>query len=102
MGKVCALISLHAGGGWLGHVFFLVSNPITGQELRTNSLVEVEEFCKKQNLYFDRHTMINDVFPELTYDLKKGWLVPKPKIDESHPISSANQFLSKLNEFLNF
>jgi len=98
--RLCANLSLHAGGGWLGHVFFLVAHPITGIEGRFNSLVEVEQFCRNHNLHLDRTTLVSEIFPKLSYDPKYGWTVPLDKIDKNRPVSTANHYLSELNNVL--
>lgn len=97
---ICAEILIYAGGGWNGHVVFQVVNPITKKRIATNFLVDVELFCQKQNLYFDRETMVNEILPKLNYDPKYGWLVPIEKIEEHTPWSSASKYLKEIQKDL--
>lgn len=96
MAKLLADISLHAGGGWEGHVFFLVKHPITGQQLSTNSLGCVKKFCQEQNLCEDPEVMV--FLNKLEYSDKYGWLVPKQFVEKHTPVSSANRYLKEIQK----
>lgn len=96
MARILADISLHAGGGWEGHVFFLVKNPITNQQLSTNSYGSVKKFCRDHNLSEDPEIMI--FLNKLEYSEKYGWLVPKAHIEKYTPVSSASRYLKEIQK----
>lgn len=93
-------ISLHAGGGWEGHTFFLVKHPVTKKQISANSLKEVKNFCKENNLEID--PILFDVLANLEFDQKYGWLVPKRSVDKQFPVSSSNKFLKEISKDLDF
>lgn len=95
---ICAKISLEAGGGWLGHTFFLVEHPILkNKTLSTNSINQVEKFCKSNNLFFDKEELL-DILSKLKFDSKLGWIVPHEKLNKNLPISSANKYLKEIQK----
>lgn len=94
--KLLADVTLHAGGGWLGHTFFLVKHPISKEQLSTNSYENVKAFCLQHNLAEDPEIEI--FLSHLEYSEKYGWLVPKKHIDQQYPSSSANQFLRNIQK----
>lgn len=96
MAKLLADITLHAGGGWEGHVFFLVKNPITGNQLSTNSYSSVKNFCKEQGLMEDPEIMV--FLTKLEFNDKYGWLVPKQFIEKYTPVSSASNYLKEIQK----
>lgn len=96
--KLTCLIEMHAGGGWEGHVFFLVKHPLTGEIIaRTNFLQQVESACEEHGLVFDES--IKQVIKEkLVEDPKYGILVPKEFLDKNQIWSSASDYLRKIKE----
>lgn len=96
---LCAYIEAIAGGGWEGHVFFRIINPITKKSLSTNSIKSAEIFCIQEKLYYDR-TLVLEILKQLTYDPKYGWLVPKEHINQNTPISSAQKYLTDIQKEL--
>ena len=89
---VCAEITVHANGAREGLVFFRVVNPINKTHIHTSFIMEVQNFCETQNLFFDRD-LVDQLLAKLTYQHGNGWLVPKEHIDSHTPISSANKYL---------
>ncbi len=94
--KLLVDISLHAGGGWEGHVFFLAKHPILGVQTSTNSYECVKSFCQKYNLAEDPE--IESFLSKLEYSEKYGWLVPKKFIEQYRPISSASAYLKSIQQ----
>lgn len=93
---ILADISLHAGGGWEGHVFFIVKNPISQVQLSTNSYKQVKQFCKDHNLTEDPEIIV--FLSKLEYNDKYGWLVPKEFISKHTPVSSASSYLRSIQQ----
>jgi FAD/FMN-containing dehydrogenase len=96
MATLLADIRLHAGGGWEGHVFFLIKHPITENQLSTNSYESVKRFCQEHNLTEDPEIQI--FLSKLEYDENYGWLVPKQFLEKSAIISSASRYLQDIQK----
>lgn len=94
--RLMADVTLHAGGGWEGHVFFLVKHPITQEQLSTNSFGSVRKFCEKHQLQEDPE--IVEFLTKLEYSEKYGWLVPKQYLDARQIVTSAYNYLKEIQK----
>lgn len=94
-----AFHKLHAGSVYEGQVMFEVIHPLTLVSFKTYSIVDVEMFCKKNQLVFDRD-YFDSVISSLEYVHPKGWRVRKEHLNANEIISSCIKFLRNLEEKL--
>lgn len=96
--KLTCIIEMHAGGGWEGHVFFLVKHPLSGEIIaRTNFIKQVESACEEHGLVFDES--IKQVIKEkLVEDPQYGVLVPKEHLNKHLIVTSAQEYLNKIQK----
>ena len=93
--KAVAKITVHAGGGWEGHVVYTVCDPRDPNKRHVSSnLEEVQSFCTNNKLELDAD-FIKLVMSKLVFQSKTGLVIPTEFIDEQRPISSASEFLRK-------
>jgi hypothetical protein len=89
---------VNAGGGWNGHVWFMVTHPITKKSLRTNFIQDVVAFCEKNNLCLDPEIYL--IIMKLDFSEKYGHLVPLEHIEKNAPWSSASKYLKEIKKDL--
>lgn len=90
-------VSVHAGGGWEGHVF-LVIRKSTGKKnsnLYDGIEGEFELFGSAQ-----KKEVLSIVTKKLVYVKDSGLVIPISEIDENLPISSASKYLDAVNKEL--
>jgi hypothetical protein len=97
-------VSVHAGGGWEGHVFLVIRK----KKKEDTELIETTNL----NLYdgienvFELHGSANKkevlsiITKKLQYVQNEGLIIPLSEIRESEPISSASEFLKPINQEL--
>lgn len=89
-------MKIHAGGGWEGHVVYTGIHPDNPDITHmASNLDEIRDFCKKHKLIVDKE-FENLVLKKLSYEHRKGFVIPTEFIEESAPITSAWTFL-KIN-----
>lgn len=98
--KLAALISIHAGGAYNGHVYFRVKHPVTGEYLHTNFLFQVQKFCEKHNLIQDRD-LIDQLLLVVDNVPKVGWVLKKDiSVDALTSMLSVEKFLNSYQQDL--
>jgi hypothetical protein len=95
-------VSVHAGGGWEGHVFLIIRKKKEDKELieMTSNLYDGIENLFELHGSANKKEVLSIITKKLLYVQKEGLIIPLSEIRESEPISSASEFLKPINQEL--
>lgn len=93
-------LTIEAGGGYVGHVFFLLNYEDRGLYRSSNTLEALYDYGKENGLYIPIDKIKKIIGEDLKEQDNGCFLIDKDLIDKNAPISSANKYLKKINENL--